>query len=305
MVFAPQSPGDFEHYVYTGRAHDVAASHDNVNYHPSNPTLDSAGNVYTTDEEKIYEFTAGEPNAPSCEYRAPGGGVSVLTVNQETGEVFYYSYKNKKIHQLSACDSQGQFVKRESSSPESGRALTFNPSLAYEASRVPGILYDVGSIYASAEVLLPVVESEAVSSVTSSSAELRAQINPKGFETRYSFQYLTGAAYEANEPADRFAGAAEAPLGGAVLGSGQSPLSAAATVSGLLAGTEYRYRVIATSHCNLRKKKSAKASASSGFRTFPLARALCPNGRAYEFVSPAQKNGGEVCRPTTTSAAAV
>ncbi len=53
------------------------------------------------------------------------------------------------------------------------------------------------------------------------SAVLHAQINPEGSQTHYSFQYLTEAAYEANEPSDRFAGALEAPLGGAELGSGR------------------------------------------------------------------------------------
>jgi len=296
MVFKPQSPGDYEHYVYAGRANDIAVSHDKVNYHPSEPALDSAGNLYTTNEEKIFEFAAGEPKAPSCEYQAPGGGISAFAVNPGTGEVFYYSDKNKKIHRLSSCDSQGKFAETEAFAAAAG-ALTFNPSLSYEG-RPPGVLYGVGVIYASAEVRLPVIESESVSSVTSSTAVLGAQINPKGSNTAYIFQYITNDAYEANEPADRFAGASQAPIGGANLGSGQGSLGAATALVGLVPDTEYRYRVVATSHCEPAEEKTCEATgATQVFRTFPAEAPVLPDGRAYELVSPALKNGGEVIPP--------
>jgi WD40-like Beta Propeller Repeat len=314
MVFEPQSPGDYEHYVYTGHSNDIAFSDpgDAVRYEPQALALDSAGNLYAVGRgEAIYEFAPGEPVAPICEYQVPAGGTEGMTVNPQSGEVFYFTYKTaNKIHQLSACN-QGEF---EETSPFTVtpkatqiKGLAFNPTLAYEASRPPGILYAAdlgpstentahGDIFAPSEVRFPVVESESVSSVTSSTATLGAQINPKGSETRYAFQYITQAAYEANEPGERFAGASEAPLGGAVLGSGQSPLSAGVSLVGLDPDTEYHYRAIASSHCDPEKEEELceDTGADQAFRTFPAEAPELPDNRAWELVSPAQKNGGEV-----------
>jgi hypothetical protein len=141
--------------------------------------------------------------------------------------------------------------------------------------------------------------------VTSSTAELGAEINPKGSETSYAFQYISEAAYEENEPADRFAGATEAPPGGALLGAGQEALSAAAALSGLAPDTTYHYRAIASSHCSTSNPE--KVCEDSGedqvFHTFPIEAAGLPDNRAYELVSPVQKNGGQVypADPRTSS----
>ena len=308
MVFEPQSPGDYEHYAYAGRPNDRA-----VGYIPSNLALDSAGNLYVVGQVGIEEFAPDNPTAPVCKFEEPKAGILGMTVNSKSGEVFYFSYKDRKIHLLApSCNAQGEFVETTAFAPVPKaidiRALAFNPTLIYEGSRPPGVLYGansypqsasesiLGYIFAPAEIHSPSVESESVSSVTSSTATLGAQINPKGFETRYAFQYITETAYQENEPADRFAGATEAPLGGAVLGSGQEALSAAASLAGLAPDTEYRYRVIATSHCDSEKAEELceDIGPDEVFRTFPVEAPGLPDVRAYELVSPAQKFGGEV-----------
>jgi hypothetical protein len=314
MIFEPQSPGDYEHYVYAGQSHDITS-------HPYRPVVDSAGNLYSQRSASTVEkSTREEPDVAVCEFTPSGSGVAAMTVNPATGEVFFFALANKKIHQLGPCSS-GQFVETTSFSPtpKAGEisALAFNPNLTFAASRPPGTLYAAendtqpeqsggpgGSlffphfayIFAPAEVNPPVVESESVASVTSSTATLGAQINPKGSPTRYAFQYLTDAAYEANEPADRFAGSTEAPLGATALGSGQSALGAGASLVGLLPDTEYRYRVIATSHCEPDDEEAICEATGPAqiFRTFPLEAPGLSDNRAYELVSPAQKYGGEV-----------
>jgi hypothetical protein len=145
----------------------------------------------------------------------------------------------------------------------------------------------LGYIYAQAESHAPEVESESVSQVGFSSATLKAQINPKGSATSYVFEYLADAAFQANEPTDRFAGSSKAPIGGGQLGNDQGSVLASAELSGLVPGTLYHFRVVAT---------SAEGTASGQpktFQTFPL-EGPAPDHRAYELVSPSQKRGGEV-----------
>jgi hypothetical protein len=310
MSFEPQSPGDYEHYVYTGRANDIEVS-------VSSLAVDSAANLYVIGEgERILEFAPGERGTPICQFHLAAGGISGMTVNPETGEPFYFSYKTGKLNQLSACNSEGKFVAAGSfpMTPKtvSVTGLAYNPDYAFSA-HPSGTLYvadpvthlgktpsenilGLGHIFARAAAFPPIVEAESIASVSASTATLMAQINPKGSETRYVFQYLSEAEYEANDASDRFAGAAEAPLGGAVLGSGQAALNAASAVAGLAPDTEYRYRAIATSHCEPDNEEAVceGVGADAAFRTFPAEAAGLPDNRAYELVSPTLKNGGEV-----------
>jgi len=322
MVFEPQSPDDYEHYVYAGRSHDIATDEGSVKYFPERLALDFAGNLYTVSRENaIYEFAPGDGTAPSCEFKLPAGGIQGITVNPESGEVFYFSYKNKKIHQLAPCNAEGKLVETTAFAPAPATSdiygLAFNPAIAYEASRPAGVLYAAcqceeykigpfgspeevhgrGFIFAPPVALQPPsVESESVSLVTASTATLGAQIDPKGSPTRYLFQYITDAEYQANEPSERFAGASEAPLGGAPLGSGTKVLSAAISLAGLAPDTEYHYRVIATSHCNPEDEEELceGTGPAQAFRTFPAEAPGLPDNRAWELVSPVQKYGGEV-----------
>src|SRR6478672_546131 len=304
----------FEAGVYAGRDHDIAASPPAPAFKYNHTALatDNAGNLYTMGEDRIFVFSPADRLNPVCEYDFSAGGLHSMTVDPTSGAPFFFSSKGKKeIHQLSPCNGEGKFeeVGTIAVSPQTPEldALAFNPSLSYGPGRPPGTLYGadaqerppqqgIGHIFAGAEAFPPVVESESVSSVTSSSAILSAQIDPKGFETRYAFQYLTAAAYEANEPGDRFAGATEAPLGGAVLGSGTKVLSASSAIIGLAPDTEYRYRAIATSHCQDGNPAAIceGTGAPESFRTFPAEAPGLSDDRAYELVSPAFKNGGEV-----------
>jgi hypothetical protein len=301
MTFRPQSPGDYQHYVYAGRAADFE-----ITRLFEHMAVDDVGDLFISSETNIYEFGPGQ-SEPTCKYPVPGGGAFGMTVNPANGEVFYFSYKDRKIHQLSSCGSDDLF-KESAAFPvarktEGISSLAFNSAMTFEPSRPPGILYGFdeqeptqAEIFAPAEVRSPVVESESVSGVGSSDASLNARINPKGSEARYVFEYLTAAAFQANEPAERFAGATDAPIGGAALGSGQSALSAQVGLASLSPATEYKFRVIATSNCNPQDETElcVTAGEAASFRTYPVSRAGLPDDRAYELVSPASKRAGEV-----------
>jgi hypothetical protein len=298
----PESPGDYEHYIYTGRENDLNGIGGEL-------ALDSVGNLYAGGDQGALKIDPDEPDTPICSFAEPKGGIQAWTVNPDSGEPFYWSVKDKKVHQLS-CNSQGEFEEASAftpspmpQGPRGIQTMAFNPAIAYGPARPPGVLYGISAenpslayIFAPAEIHPPEVVSQSVSSVTTTTATLGAQINPKGSETRYAFQYLTKAEYEANEPSDRFAGATEAPLGGASLGSGQEALSAAASLVGLQPDTAYRFRVIATSHCDPEKAEEAceDAGEAQAFHTYPVEAPELPDDRAWELVSPVQKQGGEV-----------
>jgi hypothetical protein len=141
----------------------------------------------------------------------------------------------------------------------------------------------------------PEVESVGAGSIGENEAELQAIVNPGSLATTYTFEYLTLQAFE--DAGKTFAGATLA-------GSGELPADnagreAAATVTGLQAGTEYRFRVIATN-------AEGSDEATGGFATFPapsLEPVACPNRdlrtglskllpdcRAYELVTPPDSN---------------
>jgi len=308
MTFKPQSPGDYEHYVYTGRANDVDTT--------GVLGTDEAGDLYSTGYNAgktsnpdaragIFEFAPGETTTPSCEFTPPSAVVFSLAVNAKSGAVFYYDEKTPKVvHQLGPCE-EGEFEDQGSFevTPKTQiRALGLNPSLAWEPSRPKGVLYGaqftnlgLGYIFAPPKVFPPSVESQWASAVTATTATLNAAINPKGNVTHYAFQYETEAEYEANEPTERFAGAGEAPLGGATLPAGQKAQSAVASLVGLSPDTDYRYRVIAASHCNPEDEEEAceDIGEARSFRTYPVEAPGLPDHRAWELVSPAQKSGGE------------
>jgi hypothetical protein len=317
MVFEPKSPGDYEHYVYAGRAKDIAysTSGDSVGYRAEQLVADTAGDLYFSGNEGagIYEFAHGEPNTPTCQYKVPAGGAEGVTVDSQTGDVYYYTYKDRShIHQL-ACNAAHEFVETDSFAltPQVGGSskgvleagmygLAFDPALEYEGVHPAGVIYGLsevglGYILAPAESRPPVVESASTVSVASTDAALGGEVDPNGFATRYVFQYIGDAAYQANEPGDRFAGAAEAPLGGGALGGGTSAVSVGAVLRGLAPDVVYHYRLLADSHCNPAEEAEVcevQGSAQT-FRTYPSEAGGLPDGRVYELVSPLVKDGGE------------
>jgi hypothetical protein len=148
----------------------------------------------------------------------------------------------------------------------------------------------------------PTIAAVWVSSVTSTSAALHATVNPNGEATTYRFEYLTETRYLAN--GETFAGAGRAPaFGEEELGAAETPQPALERISGLAPGTAYRYRIVATN--------TTSSELAHTFTTQPAgsgATEECPNAqlrfednsfslpdcRAYELVSPVDKNGGQV-----------
>ena len=143
--------------------------------------------------------------------------------------------------------------------------------------------------YVPAPLVPPSVGEVSATNITEATAELRAQINPNHFGTRYRFQYLTKEAYLAGN--ESFVGAAETQT--AQTSSAGQFGTVQATVSSLAPETRYIFRVAAENSNNEGSPQySSVVEGEQGeFRTFPLTSPVLPDGRGYELVSPAAKSG--------------
>jgi hypothetical protein len=148
--------------------------------------------------------------------------------------------------------------------------------------------------------------------VETDATTLNAEVNPLGIATTGYFEYVQEATYladtkkaeeEARSPGEvteaGFEHAAKAPaVGGSgeplEFGEGEDFVARSAAISGLSPGTSYRYRIVVTDP--LIAPREIPGS-SETFRTFLVGEGALPDHRAYELVSPAQKNSAEVFEP--------
>jgi hypothetical protein len=312
MVFAPKAPGSTE-YQYTGQARDIGATGANF---PSRPVVDQAGNVYVASEEMIEEYDPSIPNKPICRAKFKPSGITSMTVNPATGELFVYGGRQapRRVHQFTACEG-GTFLETSEIAVAPERSaiygMSFDPTRALSSGREPGVLYGgapgtfpvngkgqpgtsgLGYIFAQASEKPAVVSSVAATQVTEASATLNALIDPRGFATHYVFLYLSEA--EFLEGGESFANAREAPVGGAVVPGAGGAQTASSSVAGLVPDTPYIFTVLAESNCA--PSEPGKVCPVEGpparFRTFASAEAGLPDGRVFEMVSPPEKSGGQ------------
>jgi hypothetical protein len=119
------------------------------------------------------------------------------------------------------------------------------------------------------------IDSTSVSEVTATTAKLETEINPHGLETTYSFRYGTTTAY-----------GSQTPLPPAPLGEGTAEVSRSSAISGLEPSTTYHFQVIATNALGTVEGPDLT------FTTQPASSSTeLPDGRGWELVSPADKQG--------------
>ena len=139
----------------------------------------------------------------------------------------------------------------------------------------------------------PRIDSTSVTQVTTESATLQAQIDPRNLNTGYRFEYLTEAEYDENSESFNGSHAAiSAPAANAQLGAGQVDLSASQHVQGLAAHTAYRYHVVAVSA--LAQGAEALDGPTGSFTTWTPGQFGLPDSRSWEMVSPPNKHGALV-----------
>jgi len=153
----------------------------------------------------------------------------------------------------------------------------------------------------------PVIEDQYATSVGNEEAEVEGVINPKGagnttFQVQYGTESCSSGGCESTVPAE------PAALGGGAVNTGIQ--TGPVALNGLEPGTTYHYRFIAENEATDEEGTGPVLGAEATFRTYllPEEDLECPNDqlrdesqsqllpdcRAYEMVSPVDKEGGEV-----------
>jgi hypothetical protein len=122
----------------------------------------------------------------------------------------------------------------------------------------------------------PSISEAATKNQTAEAAELTALVDPNGSATTYRFEWGTSSAYESSVPV---------PAGS--VGAGWSGVAVSAHLTGLAANTTYHWRLVASSGVGV---------AETGDQAFvyDTERGGLPDGRAYEMVTPVDKNGAKI-----------
>ena len=136
----------------------------------------------------------------------------------------------------------------------------------------------------------PVISNEQATSVIFTEAMLQASINPEGTATSYRIEYGPTLAYGKSTP----------PM---AVGSDRALHVVSTTLTGLVPGTTYHWRVVSTNDIGTTEGSDQTFTTfipelgqqdcpNEVFRTGPASR--LPDCRAYEMVSPVSKNNGDI-----------
>ena len=129
----------------------------------------------------------------------------------------------------------------------------------------------------------PGILEQSASIVTSDSATLGAKVDPNDASTTCYFQYGTSVAYGTSLPVPP----------GFALGAGKGGVAVSVHLQGLAAGTTYHYRVVAFSEPG--GEPVTVEGPDETFTTQAVSSAIAlPDGRAWEMVSPPNKQGSGI-----------
>lgn len=122
------------------------------------------------------------------------------------------------------------------------------------------------------------VDSEFATGVTTTTAALRAKVNPEGVSAHYRFEYGTTTSY-----------GTDIPVPDGAIGGGEGDEVIGANLMGLQPSTKYYFRLVVT---NSFVTESTNAQSFTTYSTGEPT--ILADGRAYELVSGVDKNGGDV-----------
>ncbi len=256
---------------------------------PSALAADVAGNLYVFDDQVV--FNSNDPRTHETrvlEFNSSGEKVATLFEGEYPGNYGTVGEGTFGLATSSACGIEGSDL--------------FVSSYTYYDSYVKLYGPPPDPTICPPPAVPPTIASQYATSVSTDSATLKAQVNPHFWpDTRYYVQYGTGKCSEGG-----CTGEAPAPPGSKLTSAttSQDITTAGVLLQGLEPNTAYHYRFVAQSGGGGPTFGSEKA-----FATFPLPaapKADCPNQafrtgasqrlpdcRAYEMVSPVDKNNGD------------
>ncbi len=159
--------------------------------------------------------------------------------------------------------------------------LAASTGLAAGAAGTVYVTNDEGSqrqvqIFGPPSALPPSIDGASAKNLTGTSAELTAQIDPGGLSASYRFEYGTDTGYGTS-----------VPIPDGQVGNGFGDVTVARGIEGLSPGVTYHWRVVATG------VGGTNTGVDHTFVFDETGEGL-PDGRAYEMVTPSQKNAALV-----------
>ncbi len=258
-----------------------------------NIAVDPAGDVYADTYERgpvmRYEPSQFETKAQfEAEGETPASGTEVdaagstLAADPDPSRHLLYVDEQGDIAEY---ESSGELRRLSAFGTSEPGMLSPGESFGVSASAAGEVYAPNGSglvnIYGATHPQPPLVEEESTTEVTASAATLHAQIDPALYDTHYYFQW--GSADCAADPA---ACIDVSTPPGIDIGAGEDDVSSSTELRDLTPGTVYHYRVIA---------RNTNGTTEGPDQTFTTQPAVAASGlldeRAYEMVSPLEKNG--------------
>jgi len=228
----------------------------------------------TPDPTEIAKLDGSQPEPRTLSRELVAGATSGVAVDPTNGDV--YLDRGSSVSELSGAGEPIQRFGAGEISGASGMAVDARDGRAFVAEPAA----DRVAVFDPEEAAgAPVVDEVSSRSLSPSSVEVKAQIDPRGLESEYRFQYGTSDC-ATNSCAD---------VAGGTLPGGFGDREVHAVIDRLTPATAYSYRVLAS---NTAGGVSGEASPNT-FTTLPSP-GVMPDGREWELVSPAQKQGGAV-----------
>lgn len=273
----------------------------NQSIEPKNVAVAPNGTLYVSTPHGVYRFSPSQfPVSPATTYSegVPLDGNSSLSVavDKTTSYVYISQFVvsgSSTTVRVGVYDDEGTFLGTIGAAGQPGeltgtpRGIAVNGGakrLYVEAKGEPGVLAQV-SVFEPFQfpVLPPEISGTSATQITSSSAELRAKINPHTLETTYWFEYGL-------EDCELAPGACtKVPADGASAGSGHKAVTVSVNISGLAPDTKYFYRVVAENALSVGPEGGPVRSFTTQVGHFDSS---LIDGRAWEQVTPGNKFGG-------------
>jgi hypothetical protein len=246
----------------------------------------SAGSLFVNSygERTISKISSSTGALEYVVSEAPASGPSLPTVDRTTGHVYFS--QGATLYEFDASGTAPTRV----STIDAGSGIEgvgISGSGQIYLSRADKALV---SVYGPLAPPTPFIESQSAASVFSTEATLEAQIDPEGSATEYRVEYGLTNTYETSTPTKS-------------VGSDETSHTVRVRIVGLSPGSDYHFRFVATNSVGttfgvdrtFRTFTAGSESQSCANQAFRIgAGTQLPDCRAYEMVSPVEKNGIDI-----------